>query len=64
MIYYPVPLHLQHVHKDLGYREGSFSASETASRQVLSLPMFPELAQEDQQKVIAELLRVAEPVSV
>ncbi len=64
MIYYPVPLHLQKVHQTLGYREGSFPASEAASREVLSLPMFPELENNDQQRVIAELLRVLEPVSV
>ncbi len=63
MIYYPVPLHLQHVHKDLGYADGSFPSSEGASREVLSLPMFPELSHDDQNRVIAQLQRVVEPVT-
>ena len=46
MVYYPVPLHLQGLYVRLGYGEGSLPASEAASRKVLSLPIYPELAEE------------------
>jgi dTDP-4-amino-4,6-dideoxygalactose transaminase len=55
MIYYPLPLHLQAVYRDLGYPAGSFPNTELVSHQVLSLPMFPELTLEEQQRVVYAL---------
>ena len=43
MVYYPKPLHLQTVYRELGYAEGSLPQSERASKCVLSLPMHPYL---------------------
>ncbi len=52
MIYYPVSLHLQEAFRDLGQTEGSYPVSEKAQKEVLSLPMFPELDEARQDQVI------------
>ena len=55
-IHYPIPLHLQPAYRHLAYREGDFPLTEQAAREVLSLPMYPELSDE-QITEIAEALR-------
>ena len=50
-VYYPVPLHLQKAFSGLGHTSGSLPVSETASGEVISLPIFPELTQDQQRRV-------------
>ena len=46
-LHYPTPLHLQPAYEDLGYKEGDFPVAEKTAKQILSLPMFPELTEEE-----------------
>jgi dTDP-4-amino-4,6-dideoxygalactose transaminase len=54
-IYYPIPLHLQKAFSYLGHKSGDFPASEAASREVLSLPIYPELTEAQQRSVVAAI---------
>jgi dTDP-4-amino-4,6-dideoxygalactose transaminase len=50
-IHYPIPVHLQPAHEDLGYHEGDFPVAEAAAREVLSLPIYPEMTRDQVQMV-------------
>ena len=51
--HYPIPVHLQAAHADLGYHAGDFPVAEQAAHEVLSLPMFPEMTREQVETVAA-----------
>ena len=56
VVYYPMPLHLQKAFNYLGYKEGDFPESEAASREVLSLPVYPELEPEKVEYIAGTIL--------
>ncbi len=55
-VHYPIPVHLQPAHADLGYKRGDFPESERLADEVLSLPIYPELT-DDQVREVADVLR-------
>ncbi len=58
-VYYPVPLHMQECFRYLGYGDGDFPESERACREVLSLPVFPELTPEQREHVVRSIREFA-----
>jgi hypothetical protein len=55
MIYYPLPLHFQPALKYLGHKKGDFPEAEKASKEILSLPIYPELSEKDQDFIIEKI---------
>ncbi len=58
-IHYPIPVHLQPAHADLGYHAGDFPNAEAAAREVLSLPLFPEMTRDQVETVAAAVSAAA-----
>ena len=56
-VYYPVPLHLQKVYKNLGYKEGDLPNAEYLSKRTLAIPVDPELTKEEREYIINTLKR-------
>ena len=52
-VHYPIPLHLQQACAEYGYERGSFPVTERAAERIVSLPMYPELTDEQLARVIA-----------
>jgi dTDP-4-amino-4,6-dideoxygalactose transaminase len=57
-LHYPVPVHLQEAYEPLGYREGDFPVSERIARECFTLPLFPEMTDRQQDRVIGALYEI------
>jgi dTDP-4-amino-4,6-dideoxygalactose transaminase len=55
-IHYPVPLHMQPAYAHLNIPHGTFPVSETSAEQILSLPMYPELTEEQMDEIIHHIV--------
>lgn len=54
-IHYPIPLHMQNAYASLSYRQGDFPVTERVAAEILSLPMFPQLTEQQQERVSKEI---------
>ena len=61
IVYYPIPIHRQPAYSHLGLEPGSMPATERTCSQVLSLPIFPELNELEQQQVVSVLEQLINP---
>jgi dTDP-4-amino-4,6-dideoxygalactose transaminase len=59
LVHYPIPLHLQEAYKELRYKKGDFPVAERVSQEIVSLPMYPHLKEEDIKKISGALLGVS-----
>ncbi|MFB2837238.1 DegT/DnrJ/EryC1/StrS family aminotransferase [Floridanema evergladense] len=57
-VHYPIPCHLQPAYKYLGYQEGDFPVAETLAKQILSLPMYPGLSQNQVKQVVDAIAKI------
>ena len=55
-LHYPIPLHLQYAYNSLGYKKGVFPVVEAVASEILSLPMFPGLTEEQQHAVVEKIM--------
>jgi dTDP-4-amino-4,6-dideoxygalactose transaminase len=60
-VHYPIPVHLQQGFSQLGYKEGDLPQSESVCREVLSLPMYPELASETVMQIVDSVRQFCRP---
>jgi dTDP-4-amino-4,6-dideoxygalactose transaminase len=63
-IHYPVPLHLQEAYRHLGYAKGSFPVCEKAAAEILSLPIYPQIRQDQIQRVAQALSDASGPSQI
>jgi dTDP-4-amino-4,6-dideoxygalactose transaminase len=58
-IHYPIPLHLQKAYENFGYQRGDFPVTEKVALEIVSLPMYPQLETEQQQRVVQRVREFA-----
>jgi dTDP-4-amino-4,6-dideoxygalactose transaminase len=56
-VHYPIPIHVSTAFQDLGYRPGDFPVTERLAKQMLSLPMYPELTESQIDRIVLEITR-------
>jgi dTDP-4-amino-4,6-dideoxygalactose transaminase len=61
-VHYPIPMHLQGALSFMGHQEGAFPVTESAAREMLSLPIYPGITAEQQGDVVESLRRALDGV--
>jgi len=55
VIHYPIPLHLQPAYLFLGYKKGDFPKAEEYAKEILSIPLYPEIEKKEIEKIVEVL---------